>query len=89
VTETALDTTRIGTAAVAGHLNGVLIYFDLVLGDGGILSSHPAAADPANHWASLVWVPPEPIALQPGDRFSVSYRYRVPGAEDRLLVTLL
>ncbi len=86
VTETALDTTAAGTAALAGELNGVLVYFELELGGHGMLSSHPARADAANHWASLVWVPSQSLAVRPGDRFSISYRYRVPGAEDRLLI---
>jgi hypothetical protein len=86
VQQTMVEHTETGAAKVAGELNGVLIYFELGLGPDTVLSTHPAKADRANHWLSLVCAMGQTVSLQPGDRFAVSYRYRVPGTEDRLQV---
>jgi protein arginine N-methyltransferase 1 len=86
VQQTTVEHTGAGTASVAGELSGVLTYFELDLGPGTVLSTHPKRADPANHWDCLVWVAAPAVTLQAGDRFAVTYRYRVPGTEDRLQV---
>lgn len=82
-----IDHTAAATANIAGKLNGLLIFFELELGPSTILSTHPARADEANHWLSLVWISTNPLNLQAGDRFNVTYRYRVPVGRDRVQIT--
>ena len=86
VHQTMIEHTRAGIAKVAGELNGVLIYFELGLRPDTVLSTHAAKANRENDWRSLVWAMGQTVSLQPGDRFVVTYRYRVPGTQDLLQV---
>lgn len=86
VKQTMIDNTVEGYAEVKGELNGMLIYFELELGPNAILSTHPARADKDNHWLSVVWILTNNLTLQTGDRFNVSYRYRVSGRKNHLMV---
>jgi hypothetical protein len=86
VQQTMIERTATGVAKVAGELNGVLIYFELDVGPDTVLSTHPERADPANHWRSKVWIASPAMNLQPGDRFALTYAYRVSGTPDGLHV---
>ena len=85
--QTMIDNTATATASVSGELNGLLVYFELGLGPGTVLSTHPAKADETNHWRSPVWMFTNTLTLKAGDCFSVTYRHRVPGSRDRVQVT--
>ncbi len=69
-----LNNTRTVTASASGRLNGV--YFELMVGPNTFLSTHPALVDEDNHWLSPVYVFVEPLSLQDGDQFDVTYQYR-------------
>jgi hypothetical protein len=56
-------------------MNGLLFFFELVLTEDLILSSHPARVQKHHHWSSPVWVFVDPLPLHPKTRFSINYRY--------------
>ena len=60
-------------ATIRGHLNGVVVFFDLDLGGGSALSTHPAEASPNNCWRSPVWCVVDGRDVEPGDTISISY----------------
>jgi 16S rRNA G966 N2-methylase RsmD len=72
----SLDNTVTFVAGAAGKLDGLLMYFELVLGPTTRLSTHPAQADVNNHWRSPVWVLDSPLPLQYGERLQVACKYR-------------
>ena len=87
VKQSMVDHTVQAIANTSGDLNGLLIYFELELGPNTHLSNHPAIADKDNHWHSLVWISTQSLLLQKGDGFQVTYRYRVPGTQNKVLIT--
>lgn len=60
--------------AVQGTFNGMLLYFEVVLGD-TFLSNHPLADERAWHWLNLVWYLPEAEKIAAGDKFKLQYDY--------------
>jgi hypothetical protein len=84
-----IDNTATVVANAAGPLDGVVVYFELELGPTTRLSTHPTQADEDCSWRSPVWVLGDPLSLQPGNRFAVTYRYRVPEAREGVSVTRL
>lgn len=80
-----VDSTVTVEANRGGTLNGLLVYFELDLGPGTTLSTHPAQADEANSWFCRVWGI-EPLSLQAKDPFSVTYQYRATGTSHALTV---
>jgi hypothetical protein len=87
VKQSMIDHTVDAIANTSGNLNGLLIYFELELSPNTHLSTHPAIADKDNHWSSLVWISTQSLILQKGDSFQVTYRYRVPGTQNKVLIT--
>jgi protein arginine N-methyltransferase 1 len=81
-----IDNTLSVTANVSGRLDGVLIYFEIELGPTIQLSTNPAQTDKDCSWHSPVWILTEPLNLQTGDRFTVTYRYRA--TEDQYRVSV-
>ncbi len=75
----AVDCTVTAKAQRGGELNGVLVYFEADLGAGHLLSTDPDRSDSTNHWASHMWVVGNPLRLDAGDRFDLTYRYGVAG----------
>jgi Ribosomal protein L11 methyltransferase (PrmA) len=84
-----VDNTTAVIANAAGQLDGVIVYFELELGPTIRLSTHPSQADENCSWRSPVWVFGEPLFLQPGNRFAVTYKYRVPEAQEGVSVARL
>ena len=74
-----IDKSVAATACTSGRLDGILVYFELGLGPTTRLSIHPARVDENCSWRSLVWVL-QPLTLEAGDPFEVTYRYRAAGA---------
>jgi len=58
-----------------GMLSGVLVFFELDMGQGLIYSIHPDIAGDDNHWASKLWLPPEEIPLAAGEEWEMGYRF--------------
>ena len=79
-----IDRTIPVAAKTAGLLNGLLEYFELELGPTTGLSTHPGQVAETNHWLSPVWIFSDPMHLEPGDRFAITYQYRK--TEDRARV---
>ena len=71
-----IRSTETGTATAAGELNGLIIYFELQVDSNTFLSTRPDVVDASNHWFSPVRVLINPIPVQAGDRFQVTYWYR-------------
>lgn len=63
-----------GEGSAQGTFNGMLLYFEVILGD-TLLSSHPLADPRAWHWLNLVWYLPEAEKIAAGDKFKVQYDY--------------
>lgn len=74
------------TAETGGRLDGLLVYFDIDLGPSTTLSTHPKLAAEDNHWFSPVWSLVEPLELEAGDRFEVTYQYRASGSSHKVVV---
>ena len=81
-----IDHTITVAARTAGLLDGLLEYFELELGPTTGLSTHPGQVEETNHWLSPVWIFPNPMHLEPGDRFAITYQYRK--TEDRTKVSV-
>jgi 2-polyprenyl-3-methyl-5-hydroxy-6-metoxy-1,4-benzoquinol methylase len=62
-------------ATAPGHLNGVLVYFDLEIAPGIELTTHPHLAAEHCSWRNGVWVLPEPVEAQVGEAYAVSYAH--------------
>jgi len=81
-----IDNTVSVTANASGRLDGVLVYFEIELGPTTRLLTHPAQAAKDCSWKSPVWILTDPLNLLTGDRFTVSYQYRV--TEDQFRVNV-
>ena len=81
-----IDRTITVGAKTAGLLDGLLEYFELELGPMTGFSTHPGQVDETNHWLSPVWIFPNPMLLEPGDQFAITYQYRK--TEDRTKVSV-
>ncbi len=81
--------TAVATATGRGDLTGVLMYFEAELGAGVRLSTHPAAGTADNHWGCQVWLLPEGLAAEAGDRFALTYSRRIPDSPDGISVARL
>ena len=87
VRQLSINNTTTGNANVSGQLDGLLEYFELELSPTTYFSTHPAKVDKDNHWRSPIWVFVEPLLLNIGDQFEVTYRYRI--TEDKISVIVL
>ena len=89
-----LDTTVSSTIAAdhvfvtpsSGRLNGVSIYFELELASGVRLSTHPDQVEQTCHWTHRVWVLPEPLVLEAGAHYRLTYHHEVVGEPDGVRV---
>ena len=61
------------TATSAGSAHGIAFWFDLVMVDEIVYSS--ASTTRTNHWKQAAEFVPQPIAVQPCDRFMVITGY--------------
>lgn len=73
---------RIFAAPSSRRLNGVLIYFELELVPGVRLSAHPDQVERTCHW-----VLPDPLVLEQGASYRLTYRHRVVGQPNGVRVT--
>jgi precorrin-6B methylase 2 len=73
---TMIDTVVPAQATSAGALSGVIVYFELDLGPGTVLSTSPALVTAFNSWHHAVWTFDQPLRLQAGDNFAVRFRFR-------------
>ncbi len=74
------------TVHTPGRLDGILEYFELELGPTTRFSTHPAQTGTDSVRRNPVWVFDDPLYLNAGDQFIVTYRYRV--TEDKISVRI-
>lgn len=67
-------------ATQQGLINGIVVYFELELSPGVILSVDPKTVGEDCSWRLPVWLLPAPLEVKPGDRLRCTYAY---GAENR------
>jgi 16S rRNA G966 N2-methylase RsmD len=80
--DSALPSVTATTEAVAGGIfNGVVVFFELELGGGIELSTHPGQASATNCWRSPIWCAVDGRELAPGDQITVNFR-RVGGRSE-------
>jgi 16S rRNA G966 N2-methylase RsmD len=80
--DAALPSVTVTTEAVAGGLfNGVVVFFELELGEGIELSTHPGRISVTNCWRSPIWCVVDGRELAPGDPITINYR-RVGGRSE-------
>jgi 2-polyprenyl-3-methyl-5-hydroxy-6-metoxy-1,4-benzoquinol methylase len=70
-----VETTCTANASTNGQMNGLVFYFEHVLSRSVCLSTHPSLVKKDHHWSSPVWVLTDPLSLQRGTPFSVTYKY--------------
>ena len=69
------------TASRAGVLNGILLYFELEVGPGSRITTHPATAPEHCHWRNPVWLLPAETRVRPGDVIAMRYASPLTGPE--------
>ncbi len=67
-------------ATGSGELGGIIVYFETRLSESVYFSIHPSKATPENSWASKIWIAGEPMALEAGEVFGLSYAYGEEGS---------
>jgi hypothetical protein len=82
-----LHVTQEAVAARRGPVNALLTYFEAQLSESTSLSTNPATTDQSSSWSLPMWLLKRPVELNVGDRFRVSYRYRVPGEREGVQVS--
>jgi len=87
IKDLTINNTITVTANTSGQLDGILEFFELEVCPTKQFSTHPSKADETNHWLSPVWILTEPLNLQTGDRFVVTYQYRI--TEDQFKVSVV
>jgi predicted RNA methylase len=58
-----------------GELNGILVFFDMMLGPDHLFSIHPDQVTPTNHWKSHVWLPGQPLKVEVGQKLRFRYHF--------------
>jgi hypothetical protein len=76
-----------GVAGRTANINGVVVYFDLELSPGRILSVDPRLVDERCSWRLPVWLLPNPLEVQVGERLKISYTYGAAGQNDRVSIS--
>lgn len=77
ISQVVIDNKVTVTANTSGQLDGLLEYFELELGPTTRFSTHPAQTGPDSVRRNPVWVSVDPLYMNAGDRFIVTYNYRV------------
>ncbi|MFB3777462.1 MAG: 50S ribosomal protein L11 methyltransferase [Bryobacteraceae bacterium] len=78
-TDAAVHRTVHASAATAGIINGLTIFFELHVSPSVRLSTEPSSAPEPSNWRNPVEILPAALDVQPGDLIEVTYRYSVPG----------
>lgn len=89
IEELQLQKTSGATATSSGELNGLLVYFETEFGPTTTFSVHPAEVGDDSFRYNAVWILEQPLSLRAGDRFALTFRYRVPGVSSRVHVARL
>jgi 16S rRNA G966 N2-methylase RsmD len=82
-----VDEATEAVAASAAEVNALAVYFEATLSRSNVLSTNPATTDLESSWSLPMWLLKQPIELEAGERFSISYKYRVPGEREGVHVS--
>jgi len=82
-----VEASAIARVAVSGQIDGVLVFFDCELSNGVRLSTNPALTSRESSWRCPLWTYAEPLSLEAGDEFTLTYRYRVPDHANGVRIT--
>lgn len=77
VEQSMVDSSVTFTANASGRLDGLMVYFEQELGPTTSQSTHPERVDEDIFRSNPVWALVDPLETQAGDRFKVTYQYRV------------
>jgi hypothetical protein len=65
----------------------MLLYFELGLSPGRELSVDPLLVDEQCSWRLPVWLLPDPLKVEAGERLRVAYSYGSTGQQDRMSIS--
>jgi protein arginine N-methyltransferase 1 len=74
-------------ASRQGLINGVVVYFELGLSPSIELSVNPERADDKCSWHLPLWLLPELVEVERGERLALAYTYGVDKRRSRLTIT--
>lgn len=83
----SIESEAYGVASHTASINGILVYFELGLGPGRILSVNPQVVDELCSWRLPVWLLPDPLDVQAGDRLRITYTYGAAGQHERVSIS--
>jgi hypothetical protein len=63
----------------AGRINGILVFFELGLSPGRVLSVDPQFVDDQCSWRLPVWLLPDPLEVDAGEHLKIRYTYGTAG----------
>ncbi|MCB0202700.1 MAG: 50S ribosomal protein L11 methyltransferase [Anaerolineae bacterium] len=75
------------TTAHAGTLNGLGIFFELQLSPLHTLSNDPRLATPDCSWRMPVWLLKSPLAIQAGERITITYQHGTGTLAEKISIT--
>jgi len=70
-----------------GMLGGLLVYFELDVAPGELLSTSPAVANETCNWSAKIWTSGTQTKVRPGDKFKIAFKYRVDSPGTRIEMT--
>lgn len=70
-----LDVRRTVKVTAPGSITGVLVHFELEIGDGECISTNPRVASERCSWNCPIWLVQPSLEVRPGDEIELSYRY--------------
>jgi len=76
-----------GVASHAASINGMLLYFELELSPGRVLSVDPLVVDEQCSWRLPVWLLADTLEVQAGERLRIAYTYGTAGQQERLSIS--
>ncbi len=68
-----VDITRTVSASCDGRLDAALVFFELTLSEGNLISNNPVHPDAAAHWRIPLWLQPHRPPVKAGDELRLHY----------------
>ena len=83
----SVESEAYGVASHAASINGMLLYFELDLSPGRVLSVDPQVVDEQCSWRLPVWLMADTLEVQAGERLRIAYTYGTGGQQERLSIS--
>ncbi len=74
-------------AARAASINGIVVFFELGLSPGRVLSVDPRIVDEQCSWRLPVWLLADPVEVQAGERLRITYAYGAAGQDGEVSIS--